>query len=612
MCGIAGFIDPKLNKDESLKLISSMLKTIAHRGPDYSGQWMEPSITLGHNRLSILDLSPASHQPFLFEDLVLTYNGEIYNYLELKEELKEKGIVFNTTSDTEVITAAYKVWGKDCVKHFVGMWAFAIWDKSKKTLFCSRDRFGIKPFYYIHKGNKFYFGSEYKPLKKAPLFENELNNDQIYRGLQLGWVTYKDETYYQTIKSLPPAHNLIYKDGETKSYQYWDLNPCNQEDPGDLETVSDKFRELFLESLNIHMRSDVPVGGCLSGGLDSSAIASAIGKKYTKTDFNTYTIYYTGENAVDERPFAEEVTKKYNSLKPRFYSPSENEIKENLEKMIGFFDVPPAGSSPLSQFFVMQLASKDGMKVLLDGQGADEYLAGYNHSFYRYGADLMKEGRFGKLYRELGYLKQYQGYSGKKLTDIFLKSFLTLLSNEDSLYNFEYRNYFPFLPGENKKVINLKSFSEGSKLNHFLYHLTFNSSLPTLLHNEDRNSMAYSIESRVPFLDHRILEFVFSLANKYKYDKGWTKTILRKGLNEFVPEKITKRTDKKGFVTPGEVKWLRGPLKNYVEEINLSNLPMLREEKARKIIRDYKRGDNTNAKMVWRLAMLNKWVNLKD
>ena len=220
MCGIAGIIDPTLSRDQGEVLLTKMLESIRHRGPDNSSQWIDMPVLLGHNRLSIIDLSDDANQPMEFDDLMIVYNGEVYNYLEIKDDLIKKGYRFRTKSDTEVVLAAYKEWGGECVKRFVGMWAFAIWDKTRRELFCSRDRFGIKPFYFIHAGDKFYFGSEYKPLKFSPLFDSKFNYGQISRGLFLPMASYQDETYFECLKILPPRTNLIFKNGTISLSEY--------------------------------------------------------------------------------------------------------------------------------------------------------------------------------------------------------------------------------------------------------------------------------------------------------------------------------------------------------------------------------------------------------
>jgi len=607
MCGIAGFYDAGLTYDEAGSLIHQMLESIRHRGPDASGEWIEQPIVLGHNRLSIIDLSESANQPMHYKDLVITYNGEIYNYLEIREELVAKEYKFSTSSDTEVILAAYCEWGSECVKKFMGMWAFAIWDKQKKQLFCSRDRFGIKPFYYIHRGDKFCFGSEYKALKKSALFSSTLNLAQISRGLQLGWSGYEDETYFEVIKALPAASNLIFENGKVTVEKYWDIDPTVS-DNRSFEEKKDDFRNLFDESLKLHMRSDVEVGGCLSGGIDSSSIAAGVATYFPDAQFKTFTVFYEGKGDVDERPWANEVIDKYENLKSFYESPKDDDIADVFDKMLYHFDVPPPGSSPLSQYFVMKLVADNKIKVVLDGQGADEYLAGYMHSFYRpigeyfWRLRLMKAGTLLRnhcILREFGF---------RKKTDIFLKSVLAGLRSEQWLYGFEYRNYFPFVANSDRSNVpfDLKKRS-GSKLNNFLYNLTFTTSLPALLHSEDRNSMAFSIESRVPFLDHRLVEFGFSLQDEDITKNAETKYILRKALSGLLPEATVHRHDKKGFVTPGENKWLRGPLKHLVQA-DFSHLDMLNKKVVNNVIQDYNNGNNKNANLVWRLAIFNKWV----
>ena len=606
MCGIAGFIDTKLSAEVAEKTIGAMLESIAHRGPDARSTWVNLPVVLGHNRLSIIDLSPDGTQPMHYFDSAIVFNGEIYNYIEVREELIQKGYKFSTQSDTEVILAAYREYGQSCVDKFLGMWAFALWDKKKNELFCSRDRFGIKPFYYILDNGRFYFGSEYKVLKQTPVFSNDLNLDQVSRGLQLGWVCYDDETYYSKLKSLPAAFNLTYSNGEAKINRYWDIDAtkkCNLS----LEEKYNEFRRLFLDSIKLHMRADVEVGGCLSGGLDSSAIAGSVARLFPEINFKTFTIYYEGKDEVDERPWVNEVLKENPSLKDFTFSPTDKDLVDNYEKAFYHADVPMAGSSPISQYFVMQLASKHGIKVLLDGQGSDEYLAGYMHSFYRLVGGLLAKGKMLKAHNQFYSHAGIQEFSVKKKIDSAAKSVLTIFKDENALYNFEYKNYFPFLSLNGKQSISLKNFNS-TRLNQFLYHLTFNTSLPSLLQYEDRNSMAFSIESRVPFLDHRLVEFAFSLNDDDKFSQGITKKVLRKGLIDILPKIIIDRTDKKGFVTPGEVKWLRGPLKN-LTEINYDHLPFIDREKTQKVVNGFIKGDNSNANLTWRIATLNYWIS---
>jgi asparagine synthase (glutamine-hydrolysing) len=401
------------------------------------------------------------------------------------------------------------------------MWAFALWNNTTKKLFCSRDRFGIKPFYYIHKGNKFYFASEIKALKKTAVFKNELNEDHISMGLQLGWNHLPASTYYNSIESLPAGCNLVYDQGKIKVTTWWDINTVQSNNSSYADNVN-QMRDLLFNSIQLHMRSDVEVGCCLSGGLDSSTIASVVGKLYPDKKLKAFNVFYEGEGAVDERKWVKEVVDKYPSIEPYYFSPSDDDIANAFDKAIYFADVPLAGSSPISQYFVMQLAHQHGVKVLLDGQGSDESLGGYMHSYYRLLADIMSKQHWAGIWKEINAHASTQNFSFSKKVDLFLKSALSFISDEQKLYALEYKRYYPFLSLEQRipfRLINKK----GSRLNNFLYHLNKTTLLPTLLQFEDRNSMAFSIESRVPFLDHRIVEFAWSLPLEYKLSDGQTK-----------------------------------------------------------------------------------------
>jgi len=609
MCGIAGFFDPKLSIEESRQIIGRMLGTIRHRGPDATGIWQAEAVCLGHNRLSIIDLSEEANQPMHYKDLTIVYNGEIYNYIEIRDQLKKRGYRFRTSSDTEVILAAYREWGRECTKYFVGMWALVIWDAAEKVLFCSRDRFGIKPFYYIFKDGRFYFGSEYKTLKQTPLFSNQLNLSQVYLGLQLGWITHPYQSYFKVINPLPPAHNLILKERQLQLEKYWDIEPRKNFDNLNWQEKTYRFRELFLQSIRQHMRSDVEVGACLSGGLDSSSIVSSMAYHYPEKNFKTFTIYYDGTDDVDERPWAKKVINQYKNLQAYFYSPSSNDLIQYIEDFLNFQEVPVPGPSPFSQYFLMKLAAEKGVKVVIDGQGADEYLAGYKHSFYRFLAHMVRNGKIG---RTLKGLKRYQvvhHLDPKEFITVLAKSIFYFLYKENQAIEIEFKKRYPYLPLDKSLVrFHYKTpFDNYSRLNEHLYYLTFISSLPNLLHYEDRNSMRFSLESRVPFLDHRVVEFVFQLEENEMIREAETKYILRQSLKGIVPSDILNRQDKKGFVTPGDTKWLRGPLKHLLEK-DFSQLDMLDQKKIKEIIRRYQAGDNKIARLVWRLVMLKLWV----
>lgn len=606
MCGIAGFIDPKLPPGERVPLIGQMLASISHRGPDASRFELLNEVVLGHNRLSILDLSDSANQPMRRDHLVMVFNGEIYNYLELRKELEQKSHRFHTTSDSEVILAAYQEWGAACVQRFVGMWALAIWDEHRQELFCSRDRFGIKPFLYCFSGNQFYFGSEYKALRHAPVFSSKLNMRQIRRGLQMGWVAYEHETYYESVHALPEASNLIFREGKISIERYWDIVPLNK-DPRTYEEKTTAFRERLIDSVRLHMRSDVEVGACLSGGIDSSSITSLVGHIFPEVDFRTFTIFYTGENAADERPFVRSILQKYPHIHNTEYSPEKDALRECFHRMCYHIDVPTNWSSDISQYYVMELASRHKMKVLLDGQGSDEFLGGYMHSFYRLIGDELKHGHFTTATRLFREHRTNQEFGFKKSADVWAKSMLSALFTEQQLYAMEYRHFHPYLHTDPDRT---PPFSLEEKFPHkldsFLYNLMFKTLLPSLLHFEDRNSMAFSIESRVPFLDHRLVEFGFRLRTEDRIRNGVTKSILRDSMRGILPDTILHRSDKKGFTTPG-AKWLHGDM-HFLLEQDFSQLDFLDQKLLRRLIADFNGGNDKLAQLLWRVGGLAYWM----
>ena len=608
MCGIAGFIDSKLSKEEQDPLLEKMLQSIAHRGPDARGKYFDGAVGLGHNRLSIIDLSVDGNQPMFRGRNAIVYNGEVYNYKEIRKTLEATGVAFKTSSDTEVILAAYEKYGFDCVQHFVGMWSFALWDEEKQLLFCSRDRFGIKPFFYLSQGDRFYFGSEYKALKFSDLFSNSLNYNQIARGLQLGWCTYKSETYYSCISQLEAGCNLVYKNGKIDITKYWEIESQRYNYTDHNEAVFD-FRELLRDSVKIHLRSDVEVAICLSGGIDSSSLTGLIGDVYPDLKFHSFSIYYDGKGEVDERPFINAVTNKFPNVMPHFYKPDNNVIPDFFENVVENADVPITGSSPISHYYLVEQIKKSGIKVVLDGQGADEYLGGYIPAYYRQIADLMSSASLVNSTRKLNRIAKDQEHSFSDRIKYAGKSVLSIIKGEQELYDLELRKYFPFLVREellNNKILELKKFGV-SRLDNYLYHSMYETSLPTILHYVDRMTMSHSVESRVPFLDHRLIDFAFSLPSEEKIKISQTKSILRESVKDLLPEKVYLRKDKKGFVTPGEDKWLRGNL-SWLLDLDYANLDYLETSKLKNIVSEYRKGNNQNAKLIWRVALLNYWM----
>ncbi len=645
MCGISGIFT--LDKTNiNLETLLTMNNKIRHRGPDDEGYFIRavtssapqlysgddstlqikkqyphvkessPSnLALGFRRLSIIDLSEQGHQPMQDESkrFTIVFNGEIFNYLELREQLKALGYIFKSDSDTEVVLNMYIEYKEKSFNMFNGMWALAIWDNKKEELTLCRDRWGIKPLCYYHDKKILLFGSEEKQIISTSINISP-NYDMIYRYLKLGsMVRYKDETFYQEIKVLTPGSYLKATQGTFSIYSYYemDINKFEKYDKS-LEEATKEYQKLFSQAVKLRMRSDVEVGSCLSGGLDSSAIVG-IASQSTKQNFKTFSAYYAQSKEYDERKWIDIVNNTY-GCQGHFLSPSDKEVAKEFERITYLHDAPVIGSSPVSQYFVMKKARENGISVVLDGQGSDEITAGYNHAFYRYYADLIRQREFTRLSAELPEYLRYQ-QKGNSLTKLS-KILFTFICKESTLYNYEIRNLHPdvMFSRYRKGIISAVEDLPCSKLSNFQYNLLRNIFLPSLLHFEDRNSMAFSVESRVPFLDINLVEFAFSLPSHYKIQGAQGKYIHRQSLKNIVPEAIYNRKDKINFSAPGEVSWLRKAMKESLKAT--FNSPFFTKSKLfdtiklGEMVHNYLLGENKHATMIWKLYALGIWYNL--
>jgi asparagine synthase (glutamine-hydrolysing) len=547
MCGIAGIIDIS-GKAVTQKEIKEMTDVIVHRGPDGEGFFMEDNFALGHRRLSIIDLSIAANQPMHFnKSLTIVFNGEIYNYIELRNELQKFDYTFNTSSDTEVILAAYDFWGESCVGHFNGMWAFAIYNKTKKQIFCSRDRFGIKPFYYTEKNNRFYFGSE---IKQLLIHHSEIvaNQQVLLDYLFIGIEEYNDETFFSGIRKLSQGHNLIYdlQNNSIRIKPYYSLHINPETASFDFQKAKQLFRDLFNDSINLRLRSDVKVGTCLSGGLDSSSIAAIASRKYEPVDSNEKigaVHAKSTEKISDESNFAKKVANEAN-LDLHITEPQKENFDKILQEVVKIQEEPFGSPSILMQYFVFKEARKQGLVVMLDGQGGDELLLGYDRYFVAW---LRSNNLINRIFRFKNIVKN------SRLSSIQLLKFY-LYFNADKIRAATIRKKFSFIRKEYLKQLNLDILRKLSQsflnLNQLQIDEVSKYQLPHLLKYEDKNSMAHSIESRLPFLDYRFLEFSLSLPAEYKIQKGWSKYILRKSLEGQLHADILWRKNKFGFEAP--------------------------------------------------------------
>jgi asparagine synthase (glutamine-hydrolysing) len=642
MCGISGIYNISGKKVEVDKLLK-MTKIVQHRGPDDEGYLFINSINgeylncfhdetvndvkdkinlidysfnanlcFGFRRLSIIDLSAAGHQPMSNPDesIWIVFNGEIYNYIELRAELTRCGFRFNTNTDTEVLIAAYQKWGLQCLNKLNGMFAFAIWDSRINNLMLVRDRFGVKPLYYHFDGDTLVFGSEVKQILAYGVDQN-IDEKTILKSFSIGgFIENSGSTFFKGVNYLPAAHFLIFDNNKPQIFKYFDINI---ETMGKSELSYDeaclRYRELFEDSIKIRMRSDVSVGSTLSGGLDSSAIVCMAGKMSQKK-INTFTYYSHEQERFDERNWAKHAINQVDAN--AFYiTKSAKEFLTDFEKITWHHDYPLMGSSHIAQYYVMMLAKQNNTKVLLDGQGSDEISAGYVHSFYRYYADLITEVKFSKFLPE--FKSFIQNNTTRSYIDKTLKTSLSLLLNENRLYNLELKLSTNLL-NISKTGVEADEFVHHkgiSRLNNFLYNQTMHSSVQSLMQTEDRNAMAHSIENREPFLDYRLVELLFTLPASYKINGCQGKRVHRDALKEIIPPAIQNRKDKLGFLAPGEDFWLRNELKPYfIDMLNSGTFKkrgIFNHKKVSSLYEKHLRGDNSCNRKLWGIMALEKW-----
>lgn len=603
MCGICGTVNFDKNPVNE-QVIRSMMQKIKHRGPNDDGVFIENNIGFGFVRLSIIDLSSAGHQPMRdnSERYTIAFNGEIYNYIELREELKTLGVEFRTQTDTEVLLASYIHYGEACLHKLNGMFAFAIYDNVTKQIFAARDRFGVKPFYYFQTENSFYFASEIPALLVVSNKKMEANNPVIADYLTFNRTDQTNETFFKNIFKLQHGHSLKITDNTVSISKWYDLPNRVATLKGDENT----YRTLLTDAVKLRLRSDVPVGVCLSGGLDSSAITSIISRELNRPDVNTFSAVYSSDNKVDESKFINlyktELTNMHSVV------PTPDLLLENIEHFINVHAEPIPTTSPFAQYCVMQLAQKN-VTVTLDGQGADEQLGGYHYFFGFYFKDLFKNFKWIRLFKELiSYYKVHKStYAFKTFVYFLLPAKLkssTRVNEMSCLHpEFEKKN----ASAESKIVNDLyasKSLHE-ALLNHFEFKLEH------LLKWNDRNSMAFSIESRTPFLDYRLVEYSLSVEPEQIIRNGVTKHILRAAMKGILPEEIRMRQDKIGFATPQD-EWFRTEkFKTFISEIlnseSFKSRKIIDANKALGLYEKHVHGEINISKDIWKWIHLELW-----
>lgn len=610
MCGIVGFWNLDGNALD-LQTLQAATQRLRHRGPDDEGYLLvdpqtrraqpcagsdtppalslppletfqnEPfSLGFGVRRLAILDLSPAAHQPMTSQDgrFWIVYNGEIFNYLELRAELASLGYQFRTASDTEVILAAYQTWGKECLPRFNGMWALAIWDHQESRLFLARDRFGEKPLFYtqsdqVSAGPYFAFASEIKALIGLHNIPFDPEPQAIYRYLVSAQFPdpRRGETFCKGIYSLPPGESLMVSQAGSLRQRYWRLPEPWQGEPQSLEKTILEYRTLLNDAITLRLRSDVPVGTCLSGGLDSSTIVGAIGEQMHSLGFDrrqigerqhTFSAVYPEDSPFNEQEYIQLVLEA-NSAQGHFVEPISERLRADLEQLVWHQEEPFQSTSIFAQWCVMRLARQHGLSVLLDGQGADELLGGYR-PFQIYLGELLREGQLGAALQAARAITAHSNLNGWRfLGAAAARQWLVWLYRGQQNKQDQQPAFETVLTADLRSAglagqdpPSPASIPQALTIDQHLRQLVEVTSLPHLLRYEDRNGMAFSIETRLPFLDYRLVEYHFGPAAPYRIREGWSKYILRQAASAWTPQAVVWRKDKVGFATP-EADWLR-------------------------------------------------------
>jgi len=612
MCGIFGFIGGYSNKDRFYH------NSLSHRGPDYFASYANDATYLAHNRLKIIGLEDASNQPMQGRnETTIVFNGEIYNYKDLKKtELAD--YPFQSNSDTEVILALYEKYGIDCVQYLRGMFAFAIWDQKNKRLFCARDRFGIKPFYFMNTDSGFVFASEMKAL--LPFQDNIRTNFEALSEYLTFQYTIGAETLFDGICQLMPGHLMIWQDNELTLKKYWDIS-YNIDFDHSAKYFEEKLLDLLQDSVRYHQVSDVPVGSYLSGGIDSSLI-SVLASESNADFYGSFHGKFTDYPGYDESPYAQEAA---DNIGKKLYTVdiTAQDFSDNISKVIYHLDTPVAGPGSFPQYMVSKLASQH-VKVVLGGQGGDEIFGGYARYVIAYFEQCIKAAIDGT--HKNGHFVVTPESIIPNLT--LLQEYKPLIKEfwREGLFGSLDERYFRLIDRsvDTQNEIDWSQFNKEALLERFktifnnknnvskeayfdkMTHFDFKCLLPALLHVEDRMSMAHSLESRVPFLDHSLVEFVATIPADVKFPEGKMKALLKNVFKEKIPERILNRRDKMGFPVPLK-EWFGGSLKDFVYDIFSSQVAKTRGfYDPQKVLLNLDQSSQFSRK-IWGLLSLELW-----
>jgi asparagine synthase (glutamine-hydrolysing) len=619
MCGIAALVGLEGRKVDAAAL-DRMASSLQHRGPDDKGVYIKGSIGFGFRRLSILDLSPSGHQPKVSHDgkKILVFNGEIYNYIELREELRALGHQFESTGDTEVLLAAYSEWGKDCLSKLNGMWAFLIYDITEGKIFGSRDRFGVKPLYRYSSSDLMLFGSEIKAILHSGYYKTEINFEVAARFLIEGELDVDNMTFYKGIEQIPAGSAFeLHLDGRYNTWFYWSLDDIKPDEPAH---PCETFKQLFDDAVRLRMRSDVPVGVCLSGGLDSTSILCSMSRLKTDSSSPLEAFSFISKDYDESKYIADTIQLTGAHLNRLEVNTAV--LVNKLEKVLWYHDEPVHSMTALVGFELMGLAAQAGVKVILNGQGADETIAGYHSFFGAHWGGMLRKGKFLPAWSEI---KEHSSILGSDRYMLFISSVLSVLCDrvsKASLYRkaaaYKYRKtlnrtswftpeFFSYLKVERApRILALEDALKVSIQRH---------PLPLFLRIEDRNSMAHSVEARLPFLDYRLVTFLFALSAEWKMRGPWNKYILRHSMAGMIPESVRTRSDKMGFPVPSK-QWMTeafyAPMKDLLgnREMRESGLYNLRN--LNKDLELQRQGGKDFSTPMFNITQFQLWSNLQQ
>lgn len=563
MCGIAVICELS-GKPADAATLERMTQSLVHRGPDDSGHYLDGSVGLGFRRLAILDLSPAGHQPMVSDDgrFVLVFNGEIFNYVELRKELTDAGYQFYSTGDSEVLLNAYRHWGAACLSKLNGMWAFIVYDRVNRRLFGSRDRFGVKPLFMYRQREQVLFASEIKAIRASGLYQGGINWKVASRFLVEGNLDDTGESFYEGIDPVPAGSAFeLDLDGAWKSWMYWDLDHVPSVEAKD---PAKEFAELFEDAVRLRMRSDVPVGVCLSGGLDSTSIICAAVRQRAESSQSAseplQAFCYMAKEFDESRYISD--TLAMTGARLTVLQTNPRELWDSLRRMLWYQDEPVHTMTAAVGYHLMNLVATRGIRVVLNGQGADENIGGYFSFFSDYWLELLSRGQWRHAMAEIRtHVEVHGGRSLGHAKDVAMRLLVSSLHQVPmyrSLARVRHIRKVQSHPWFTEDLTARFSIDDRprivNQLNGVLKRAVTHSPLPLYLRIEDRNSMAHSVEVRLPFLDYRLVSFLFGLPAHWKVHGPWNKFILREAMRGHIPESVRVRPDKMGFPTSGQ-KW---------------------------------------------------------